>query len=122
MTICWTSSRTRNPKNGCSWAVLDRDYLTVPADQIKDIKPMMTMIGGRAPLWKRDGCCINSLESRTVERPELSRSRDEDRNKIQQASVQRKRRRNGIDKSDHVGRAVVTDRGHSHFSAAGHIN
>jgi predicted amidohydrolase YtcJ len=28
-------------------AVLDRDYLTVPADQIKDIKPVMTMVGGR---------------------------------------------------------------------------
>lgn len=27
--------------------VLDRDYLTVPADQIKSIKPMMTMVGGR---------------------------------------------------------------------------
>jgi predicted amidohydrolase YtcJ len=27
--------------------VLDRDYLTVPADQIKDIKPILTMIGGR---------------------------------------------------------------------------
>jgi len=27
--------------------VLDRDYLTIPADQIKDIKPMMTMVGGR---------------------------------------------------------------------------
>jgi predicted amidohydrolase YtcJ len=27
--------------------VLDRDYLTVPADQIKNIKPVMTMIGGR---------------------------------------------------------------------------
>ena len=27
--------------------VLDRDYLTVPADQIKDIKPVMTMVGGR---------------------------------------------------------------------------
>ena len=27
--------------------VLDRDYLTVPADQIKDIKPLMTMVGGR---------------------------------------------------------------------------
>ncbi len=26
---------------------LDRDYLTVPADQIKDIQPVMTMIGGR---------------------------------------------------------------------------
>jgi predicted amidohydrolase YtcJ len=27
--------------------VLDRDYLTVPADQIKDIKPVMTVVGGR---------------------------------------------------------------------------
>jgi predicted amidohydrolase YtcJ len=27
--------------------VLDRDYLTVPADQIKDVKPVMTMVGGR---------------------------------------------------------------------------
>ena len=27
--------------------VLDRDYLTVPADQIKDIKPTMTLVGGR---------------------------------------------------------------------------
>jgi len=27
--------------------VLDRDYLTVPGDQIKNIKPVMTMVGGR---------------------------------------------------------------------------
>jgi len=27
--------------------VLDRDYLTIPADQIKDIKPAMTIVGGR---------------------------------------------------------------------------
>jgi hypothetical protein len=27
--------------------VLDRDYLTVPAGQIKDIRPLMTMIGGK---------------------------------------------------------------------------
>lgn len=27
--------------------VLDRDYLTVAADQIKDIRPVMTMVGGR---------------------------------------------------------------------------
>ena len=27
--------------------VLDRDYLTVPADRIKDIKPLMTMVGGK---------------------------------------------------------------------------
>jgi predicted amidohydrolase YtcJ len=27
--------------------VLDRDYLTIPADQIKDIAPVLTMVGGR---------------------------------------------------------------------------
>jgi predicted amidohydrolase YtcJ len=27
--------------------VLDRDYFTVPADQIRDIRPLMTMVGGR---------------------------------------------------------------------------
>jgi predicted amidohydrolase YtcJ len=27
--------------------VLDRDYLTVPADQIKDVKPVMTVVGGK---------------------------------------------------------------------------
>lgn len=27
--------------------VLDRDYLTVPADEIKDIKPLVTMVGGK---------------------------------------------------------------------------
>jgi predicted amidohydrolase YtcJ len=27
--------------------VLDRDYLAVPADQIGNIKPVMTMVGGR---------------------------------------------------------------------------
>ncbi len=27
--------------------VLDRDYLKVPADQIKDIRPVMTMVGGK---------------------------------------------------------------------------
>jgi predicted amidohydrolase YtcJ len=27
--------------------VLDRDYLTIPSDQIKDIKPVMTVVGGR---------------------------------------------------------------------------
>jgi predicted amidohydrolase YtcJ len=27
--------------------VLDRDYLTVPADEIKDVKPLMTMVGGK---------------------------------------------------------------------------
>jgi hypothetical protein len=27
--------------------VLDRDYLSVPAAQIKDIRPLMTMVGGK---------------------------------------------------------------------------
>jgi predicted amidohydrolase YtcJ len=27
--------------------VLDRDYLTVPAEHLKDIKPVLTMVGGR---------------------------------------------------------------------------
>jgi predicted amidohydrolase YtcJ len=27
--------------------VLDGHYLTIPADQIKDIKPVLTMVGGR---------------------------------------------------------------------------
>jgi predicted amidohydrolase YtcJ len=27
--------------------VLDRDYFTIPADRIKDIKPVMTMVGGK---------------------------------------------------------------------------
>lgn len=27
--------------------VLDRDYLTVPADSIKDLKPLMTIVVGK---------------------------------------------------------------------------
>ena len=27
--------------------VLDRDYMTVPADAIKDLKPVITMVGGK---------------------------------------------------------------------------
>jgi predicted amidohydrolase YtcJ len=27
--------------------LVDRDYLTIPADQIKDIQPVLTMVGGR---------------------------------------------------------------------------
>lgn len=29
------------------FVVMDRDYLTIPADQIKDIKPVMTFVGGK---------------------------------------------------------------------------
>ena len=34
--------------------VLDRDYLTVPADEIKDIKPVLTMVGGKV-VWETAG-------------------------------------------------------------------
>jgi predicted amidohydrolase YtcJ len=27
--------------------VLDRDYLTVPAGEIKDIRPLLTVVGGK---------------------------------------------------------------------------
>ena len=30
--------------------VLDRDYLTVPADEIRDIRPVATMVGGQV-VW-----------------------------------------------------------------------
>ena len=33
--------------------VLDRDYLTVPADAIKDLRPVMTMVGGRVVFEKQ---------------------------------------------------------------------
>src|SRR5205823_8348301 len=39
--------------------VLDRDYLTIPADQIKDIKPVLTMVGGRIVY---DASAVNSTK------------------------------------------------------------
>jgi predicted amidohydrolase YtcJ len=33
--------------------VLDRDYLSIPADEIKDIKPVLTMVGGRITFDER---------------------------------------------------------------------
>ena len=33
--------------------VLDRDYMTIPEDQIKDIKPLLTMVGGRVVFRSR---------------------------------------------------------------------
>ena len=33
--------------------VLDRDYMTVPVDQIKDIKPLLTMVGGKIVYEKK---------------------------------------------------------------------
>jgi predicted amidohydrolase YtcJ len=33
--------------------VLDRDYLTVPEDEIKDITSVMTIVGGRIVFAKR---------------------------------------------------------------------
>jgi hypothetical protein len=41
---------TIQPGRFADLVVLDRDYLTVPAEQIKDIKPVMTMVGGRV-VW-----------------------------------------------------------------------
>jgi len=35
------------PGRFADMVVIDRDYLTIPADQIKDIKPLMTIVGGR---------------------------------------------------------------------------
>jgi len=35
--------------------VLDSDYLTVPADQIKDIKPVLTMVGGKVVYEAKKG-------------------------------------------------------------------
>lgn len=39
---------TIEPGKFADLVVLDRDYLTVPADEIRDIQPAMTMVGGRA--------------------------------------------------------------------------
>jgi predicted amidohydrolase YtcJ len=33
--------------------VLDRDYLTVPVDEIRDIKPTMTIVNGK-PVFNSD--------------------------------------------------------------------
>jgi hypothetical protein len=45
-------SGSRSPRRSRSTAiayllVLDRDYLTVPADEIREITPLATMVGGR---------------------------------------------------------------------------
>jgi predicted amidohydrolase YtcJ len=34
--------------------VLDRDYLTVPASEIKDIQPVLTMVGGKTVFEAKD--------------------------------------------------------------------
>ncbi len=38
------------PGKFADMVVLDRDYLTIPADQIKDIQPVMTLVGGKV-VW-----------------------------------------------------------------------
>src|SRR4030095_16081359 len=52
--------------------VLDRDYLTIPADQIKDIKPVLTMVDGRIVY---DGSSVTGTRShaRTVRPVQLVR-------------------------------------------------
>ncbi len=42
--------------------VLDRDYLTVPADQIKDIQPVMTLVGGKI-VWDRCACALTAVRN-----------------------------------------------------------
>jgi predicted amidohydrolase YtcJ len=42
-----TSARSRRQAGGSRRD--GQDYLTIPADQIKDIKPVMTVVGGRSP-------------------------------------------------------------------------
>jgi predicted amidohydrolase YtcJ len=39
--------RSIHPGKLADLEVLDRDYLTIPAEQIKDIRPVMTVVGGR---------------------------------------------------------------------------
>jgi hypothetical protein len=41
--------------------VLDRDYLTVPEEQIKDIKPVITMVGGRIVYDANDDAKVSAL-------------------------------------------------------------
>jgi hypothetical protein len=40
--------------------VLDRDYLTIPAEEIKDIRPVMTMVGGRVAFDERQDVATNN--------------------------------------------------------------
>ena len=35
------------PGRYADMVVIDKDYLTIPAEQIKDIRPVMTIVGGR---------------------------------------------------------------------------
>ncbi len=41
--------------------ILDKDYLTAPADEIRFIRPVMTVVGGRvvyeAKPWHAPSCC-----------------------------------------------------------------
>ena len=38
---------TLKPGKYADLLVLDRDYLTIAADEIKDVQPLITMVGGR---------------------------------------------------------------------------
>ena len=42
-----TTSDRSSRRKVADLVALDRDYLTVPADQIKDVKPVQTFVGGR---------------------------------------------------------------------------
>ena len=54
-SIVFQESNLGSIQNGkyADLLVLDRDYMTVPVDQIKDIKPLMTMVGGKIVYEKK---------------------------------------------------------------------
>ncbi len=54
-SIVFQESNLGSIQNGkyADLLVLDRDYMTVPVDQIKDIKPLLTMVGGKIVYEKK---------------------------------------------------------------------
>ena len=52
--------------------VIDRDYLTIPANEIKEIKSLITMVGGRVVYRRRRArhnyCCALTLGHARVHR------------------------------------------------------
>jgi hypothetical protein len=43
--------------------VIDRDYLTVPADEIKDIHPLITMVGGKI-VYRADNTVVSDADAK----------------------------------------------------------
>ena len=46
------------------FVVLDKDYLTIPIDQIPEIRPLMTVVGGKPVFW--DGSFAGRLGRQPV--------------------------------------------------------